>query len=83
MGSKPSESFKVLNYLLKSQLYFFFSKFKKKYFIGPSAIVIYNLYKLPMSTFQLNVNGKTQSIEADSDTPLLWVLRDHIDLVGT
>ena len=36
-----------------------------------------------MSTFQLNVNGKTQTIEADADTPLLWVLRDHIDLVGT
>ena len=36
-----------------------------------------------MSTFQLIVNGKTQTIEADNDTPLLWVLRDHIDLVGT
>ena len=52
-----------------------------KNFIGPSATILYNLIKLPMSTFQLNVNGKTQTIEADNDTPLLWVLRDHIDLV--
>lgn len=52
-------------------------------FIGPSATLLSKLNKLPMSTFQLNVNGKTQTIEADNDTPLLWVLRDHIDLVGT
>ena len=36
-----------------------------------------------MSTFQLKINGKLQTIDADNDTPLLWVLRDHIDLVGT
>jgi isoquinoline 1-oxidoreductase subunit alpha len=34
-----------------------------------------------MVTF--TVNGKTQSIEADDDTPLLWVLRDHLGLTGT
>jgi len=34
-----------------------------------------------MVTFTLN--GKTQSIEADDDTPLLWVLRDHLGLTGT
>lgn len=34
-----------------------------------------------MVTFTLN--GKTQSIEADPDTPLLWVLRDHLGLTGT
>jgi isoquinoline 1-oxidoreductase subunit alpha len=34
-----------------------------------------------MVTFTLN--GKTQSIEADGDTPLLWVLRDHLGLTGT
>jgi isoquinoline 1-oxidoreductase subunit alpha len=34
-----------------------------------------------MVTFTLN--GKTQSIEADHDTPLLWVLRDHLGLTGT
>jgi isoquinoline 1-oxidoreductase alpha subunit len=36
-----------------------------------------------MSTYSLNVNGTARSVEVDSDTPLLWVLRDHLDLVGT
>ena len=36
-----------------------------------------------MPTYNLKINGKTHSVEADSDTPLLWVLRDHIELVGT
>jgi isoquinoline 1-oxidoreductase alpha subunit len=36
-----------------------------------------------MPTFNLKINGKTHAVEADADTPLLWVLRDKIDLVGT
>ncbi len=33
---------------------------------------------------RLNVNGKDMVVEdADDDTPLLWVLRDHLKLVGT
>lgn len=36
-----------------------------------------------MGTFQLKINGQTQTVEASDDTPLLWILRDHIDLVGT
>lgn len=36
-----------------------------------------------MPTYQLNINGKSHSVDADADTPLLWVLRDHIGLVGT
>jgi len=36
-----------------------------------------------MPTYNLKINGKLQSVEADSDTPLLWVLRDHVNLVGT
>jgi isoquinoline 1-oxidoreductase alpha subunit len=31
----------------------------------------------------LNVNGRRIEVEADADTPLLWVLRDHIGLTGT
>jgi isoquinoline 1-oxidoreductase subunit alpha len=31
----------------------------------------------------LTVNGTTQNIDADADTPLLWVLRDHLALTGT
>lgn len=33
------------------------------------------------TTFQLN--GKTESFHGDPETPLLWVLRDHLGLTGT
>jgi isoquinoline 1-oxidoreductase alpha subunit len=33
--------------------------------------------------FSLKVNGKTSTVEAVPDTPLLWVLRDLLDLRGT
>ena len=36
-----------------------------------------------MAIFNLNVNGKTQEVDVDPSTPLLWVLRDHLNLVGT
>ncbi|WP_431844605.1 (2Fe-2S)-binding protein [Pedobacter ginsengisoli] len=36
-----------------------------------------------MTTFKLSVNNKEMSAEADADTPLLWILRDHLNLVGT
>jgi len=36
-----------------------------------------------MANFELNVNGKKHSVEVEEDTPLLWVLRDHLGLVGT
>lgn len=32
---------------------------------------------------KLNINGKTVSISAAADTPLLWVLRDDLKLNGT
>ena len=32
---------------------------------------------------KLIVNGKEVSVEAEPSTPLLWVLRDHLDLTGT
>ncbi|HTT42053.1 MAG TPA: (2Fe-2S)-binding protein [Steroidobacteraceae bacterium] len=32
---------------------------------------------------RLSVNGQTQSVDAEPDTPLLWVLRDHLGLTGT
>ncbi|MET0340454.1 MAG: (2Fe-2S)-binding protein [Polyangiales bacterium] len=31
----------------------------------------------------LEVNGKTIEVDADADTPLLWVLRDNLGLTGT
>ena len=36
-----------------------------------------------MPTFNLKINNKMYSVEADMDTPVLWVLRDQLDLVGT
>jgi isoquinoline 1-oxidoreductase alpha subunit len=36
-----------------------------------------------MATFNLTVNGKKQTVEVDAATPVLWVLRDHLNLVGT
>jgi len=31
----------------------------------------------------LKVNGKSMPVDADPDTPLLWVLRDHLGMTGT
>lgn len=36
-----------------------------------------------MATYKINVNNKVLTVDADADTPLLWVLRDHLNLVGT
>jgi isoquinoline 1-oxidoreductase alpha subunit len=36
-----------------------------------------------MAIINLNVNGKKHRLDLDETTPLLWVLRDHLDLVGT
>lgn len=36
-----------------------------------------------MPEYSLNVNGQAFTVEAAADTPVLWVLRDHLRLVGT
>ena len=33
--------------------------------------------------FTININGTAHSIDADGDTPLLWVLRDVLGMTGT
>src|ERR1700759_4080369 len=33
--------------------------------------------------FQLNINRKPVTVDVPDDTPLLWVLRDTLDLKGT
>ena len=33
--------------------------------------------------FSLSVNGERRRVDVDPDTPLLWVLRDELDLAGT
>jgi isoquinoline 1-oxidoreductase subunit alpha len=36
-----------------------------------------------MAAINININGAKRVIEVDPKTPVLWVLRDHLDLVGT
>jgi isoquinoline 1-oxidoreductase alpha subunit len=36
-----------------------------------------------MPSYQLSINGKTQTVDAPEDMPLLWVLRDILGLTGT
>jgi len=36
-----------------------------------------------MPVYNLNINGLNKSVDVDEDTPLLWVLRDDLNLVGT
>ena len=36
-----------------------------------------------MARYSIIVNGVRKSVEAAPDTPLLWVLRDHLNLTGT
>lgn len=36
-----------------------------------------------MAVFNLKINGKEQQVDLNPATPILWVLRDHLHLVGT
>ena len=36
-----------------------------------------------MAAITLSINDKEHSFDIDPNTPLLWVLRDHLNLVGT
>lgn len=36
-----------------------------------------------MPSYKLTVNGELRTIEVSEDMPVLWALRDHLDLVGT
>ena len=36
-----------------------------------------------MAKFKIQVNGKSHQVDVDPDTPMLWVLRDNMNLVGT
>ncbi len=36
-----------------------------------------------MALYKLKINGKDYEVDADSNTPMLWVLRDQLNLVGT
>ncbi len=36
-----------------------------------------------MAVITFSVNGHSKSVDVDPDTPLLWVLRDHLGMTGT
>ena len=36
-----------------------------------------------MAQINLTINGTKQTLDIDPNTPILWALRDHLDLVGT
>lgn len=36
-----------------------------------------------MAAFSLKINGTSQQVDVDPSTPMLWVLRDHLQMVGT
>ena len=36
-----------------------------------------------MTTVAFTINGKAASVDANGDTPLLWVIREHLKLTGT
>ena len=36
-----------------------------------------------MANFKLFINSKTHEVDVDPATPMLWVLRDHLKMVGT
>ncbi len=36
-----------------------------------------------MAKFQLNINGESRHVDVDPATPVLWVLRDHLNMPGT
>jgi len=44
-----------------------------------------NLWRLKLAKtwFTLNVNGKKHRVKTEPDEPLLWILRDDLDLTGT
>lgn len=36
-----------------------------------------------MAMYDLKINGESHQVDVDPDTPILWVLRDHVKLLGT
>lgn len=36
-----------------------------------------------MATYNLKINGQTKQVDVDPTTPILWVLREHLNMQGT
>lgn len=42
-----------------------------------------NINQQVMPSYTITVNNKSKTVNVDADTPLLWVLRDELNMVGT
>ncbi|MEL6732995.1 MAG: (2Fe-2S)-binding protein, partial [Bacteroidota bacterium] len=36
-----------------------------------------------MPVYELTINGTKRQVDVAADTPMLWVLREHLDMPGT
>jgi aerobic-type carbon monoxide dehydrogenase small subunit (CoxS/CutS family) len=36
-----------------------------------------------MMSYKITINGEVHEVDVESDTPLLWVIRDHLGMTGT
>lgn len=36
-----------------------------------------------MATYNIKINGQTKQVDVDAATPMLWVLREHLNMPGT
>ncbi len=52
-------------------------------YAGMFVISSSNQKSFHMAIFKIRVNGLTKTVDLDPATPVLWVLRDHLDLQGT
>jgi isoquinoline 1-oxidoreductase subunit alpha len=53
---------------------------------GISCIILLNYFLiifLLMAKYNLKINGKSRQVDVDPSTPVLWVLRDSLNMVGT
>jgi isoquinoline 1-oxidoreductase subunit alpha len=52
--------------------------------VGTASVYKFNQFnKEARCMITLNINGKDVQLEAESDTPLLWAIREHAGLTGT
>jgi isoquinoline 1-oxidoreductase alpha subunit len=51
-----------------------------KQFLHP---LFLNIFSIVMPSYTLNINGEKKAVSTSADTPLLWVLRDELGMVGT
>jgi aerobic-type carbon monoxide dehydrogenase small subunit (CoxS/CutS family) len=57
------------------------------FYCSPNRIFKIHIYESlknkALAAFSIKINSKVQQVDVDPATPMLWVLRDHLNLVGT